>query len=88
MYNDKEGNMDDAVEAKSAKERRELKRDNVAALITFGEEGETTRSTLFDFEGEESRNIVPKRCMKMSDNEIFIFAEMGRKTKILGWMTM
>lgn len=88
MYNDKEGNMDDAEEATSSKEKRELKRDNVAALITFGEEGETTRTTLFDYEGEESRNIVPKRCMKMGEKEIFLFAEMGKRTKILGWMNL
>jgi hypothetical protein len=88
MYNDKEGNMDDAEEATTVKQKRELKKDNVAALISFSDEGETTRKTLFDFEGDLSRNLVPKRCMLMEKNEIFLFAEMGKRMKVLGLLTM
>jgi len=100
MYNDKEANMEDAEEAVTSKQKRTQKRNTVAALITITEDGDSKRETLFDFDEEQSRTLVPKRCEKMSDNEVLLFAEMtgkakaiviggkSRRTKILGWLTL
>lgn len=88
MYNDRESNMDDAEEVTSKREQKQQRRNRVTALITFSEDGDMKRETLFDFEDEEARTLVPKRCRKMSPNEILLFTEGTKKSKILGWVTL
>ncbi|NRA12257.1 MAG: hypothetical protein HRT57_09915 [Crocinitomicaceae bacterium] len=99
MYNDKEANMDDAEEATSMKDKRKQKKNTIAALIAISEDGDSKKSILFNFEGELGRTIVPKRCRRMGDKEVLLFAEMdgpksgivaalSKKRKMLGWLTL
>lgn len=87
MYNDKEANMEDADEAGNALDKRKQRRNTIAALITISEDGESTKNTLFDFEEDVSRRLVPKQCQKMSDTEILLYTTAKGKSRILGWMT-
>ena len=89
IYNDKESNLEDSEEATTIREKRKQKRNTVAAFITLEEEGDMDRKTLFDFSGEESKTLVPKRCERMSENEFLLYAEGGgKRMKVLGWLTL
>jgi len=86
IYNDRESNMDDTEE--EIKGKRKVKKNTVAAVITLGPDGEMSRNTLFDFEGELRRTLIPKRCRQMSENEILIYSQGNKRSKILGWVTL
>lgn len=88
MYNDKEANLEDSEEATTLLEKRQQKRNTVAAFITLDIDGEMDRKTLFDFSDEASRTLVPKRCERMSKNEFLLFTEGEKRMKILGWLTL
>ena len=86
IYNDRESNMDDTAD--EIKGKRKTRKNTVAAVITLGADGEMARNTLFDFEGDLSRTLIPKRCRQMSENEILIYSKGNKRSKILGWVTL
>jgi hypothetical protein len=88
MYNDKEANMEDADEAGNVLDKRKQRRNTIAALITLSDDGESAKNTLFDFEEDASRRLVPKQCKKMSDTEILLYTTAKGNSRILGWMTL
>jgi len=86
IYNDSEANMDDVDE--EDKDKRKVKRNGVAAIITLGEDGNMSRKTFFDFNEDEKRTLVPKKCEKMSETEMLIYTKGTKKSRVLGWVTM
>lgn len=87
VYNDKEANLDDAEETTSRKEKKQAERNTVAAFIRLSEDGEFDRRTLFDFEGDDSRTLVPKLCRKLGENEFLLYTNAPKRGKILGRVT-
>lgn len=89
LYNDKEANMEETdMDEKSVRDKRKARRNTVAAIINLNESGEANRKVLFDFEEDTSRILIPKRCEKMSANEILLYTNAAHNTKILGWVTL
>jgi hypothetical protein len=89
LYNDKEANMEETdMDEKSVREKRKARRNTVAAIIHLNESGEANRKVLFDFEEDASRILIPKRCEKMSANEILLYTNAAHNAKMLGWVTL
>jgi len=86
IYNGKEAEMEDADEAETRKEKKQAKRKTVAAIVEITEDGEVSKKTLFNFEGDESRILAPRQCEKISNTEVFLYARMDKNTTILGKM--
>lgn len=88
VYNDKESNMEDADEAVTRSEKKKAQRNSVAAFIRLTEDGEFERKTLFDFNGNEARTLVPRYCFKISEDEYLFYAETPNRGKILARVTL
>lgn len=76
------------LENEKSSEKRKAKKNTVASIVSLDDKGEQKHEILFDFEDDNHRQLIPKMCRQMSDNEIFLFTKLKKRMYIMGLVKM
>lgn len=79
IYNDKESDAPGAN-----KDAMKKSKNTVAILVSIDENGEYSEKTLYNYDGDKSRTILPSKCEKIGDSSMLLITLGSKKEEMLG----
>jgi hypothetical protein len=88
LYNLSESEVEGVEEGDSMKERRKQRKNKVCLIVGLDENGEAEKETLFNFEGDKSRVLLPRYCRTVKNEGVFLYTHGNKSEKTFGWISL